>query len=134
LTQGRHAIRAYFTQRFNAYGFTFHTPHGHVISFDNQDSAHGIVTSHAEMGLRGEWWNAAVRYHDDYARVGGVWLFRRRMLGFAYYLPHSLFPTAFQSERRKHMADGLMPAELPESMETWKSWVENHPEATRGLE
>jgi uncharacterized protein (TIGR02246 family) len=134
LTRGREAIREYFTQRFNAYGFTFHTPHGHVITFDDGNTAHGMVTGHAEMGLRGEWWNAAVRYHDDYVRENGAWLFRRRMLGFAYYLPQSLFPSAFKSDRRKYMADGLVPAELPESLESWKQWIESHPEATRGLE
>ena len=62
--RGRAAIRDYYKSRFGEYGVTFHYPHSHSIELENETTASGVVTGHAEMSLDGEGWIAALRYTD----------------------------------------------------------------------
>ena len=66
---GKPAIEAYYTQRFAAYGYTFHYPHAASVSFQSEHTATGLVTGHAEMGVEGELVLAAIRYTDRYRRT-----------------------------------------------------------------
>jgi uncharacterized protein (TIGR02246 family) len=125
-SRGRDELRAYFTQRFDAYGMTFHYPHNHTITIEGPDTASGIVTGHAEMALGGEFWIAAIRYHDRYLREAEGWHFKERMLGYTYYMKLSDFPEGFREGAPRKFYGGLMrPAELPESLPTWKAWDES---------
>jgi ketosteroid isomerase-like protein len=59
---GRDAIHEYYSRRFRDYGATIHCPHSNLITVKDDSTATGVVTGHAEMGLDGEGWIAALRY------------------------------------------------------------------------
>lgn len=119
--EGRATLREYYARRFREYGVTFHYPHAHVVTFDGPDLAHGWVSAHAEMGLHGEGWLAALRYSDQYRRVDGRWLFAERELAAWYYLRMADLPTGLGQSLRKHYRGELLPAELPESLPTYRA-------------
>ncbi len=118
---GRDALRAYYTNRFKQYGVTFHYPHAQVVTFDGAETAHGWVSAHAEMGLDGEGWTSAFRYTDRYRKVDGRWLFAERELAAWYYMKLADLPHGMGSPYRKHYKGTLVPAELPESLETYRT-------------
>ena len=120
--QGREAIREYYLRRFRDYGVTYHYPHSHFVETDGDSMAHGVVTGHAEMALDGEGWVAALRYTDQYRIEEGRWRFAERVIATWYYMRLSDLPGGLAATLRKHYRGALLPAELPESLETYKSW------------
>lgn len=120
--EGREAIREYYTRRFGDYGVTFHYPHSHTIVNDGPDTAHGVVTAHAEMALNGEAWVAAFRYTDRYRRKEYQWRFAERVLACWYYMPLSQLPQGMAASLRKHYRGEVIAAELPESLATYQAW------------
>lgn len=119
--EGKPALQAYYADRFRQYGVTFHSPNAHVVTFDGPDVAHGWVSGHAEMGLNGEGWTAAFRYTDHYRREEGHWRFAERELAAWYYMPLADLPAGMGGPLRKHYKGTLIPAELPESLATYKA-------------
>ena len=119
---GREAIREYYAARFRSYGVTFHYPHSHTIVIEGSDSAYGVVTAHAEMALDGAGWIAAFRYTDQYRREDGRWRFAARELACWYYMALADLADGMAGTLRKHYNGEKMPAELPESLETYKAW------------
>ena len=119
---GRDAIRQYYTIRFGDYGLTFHYPHNHTVIIDGPDSAHGVVTAHAEMGLGDEGWITAVRYTDRYRREEGRWRIAERLLAFWYYMRLADLPEGMAGTLRKHYRGEQIAAGLPESLETFQAW------------
>jgi uncharacterized protein (TIGR02246 family) len=122
--RGREAIRGYYERRFRDYGVTYHYAHNHTVTFEDDDHASGTVTGHAEMGLDGEGWIAALRYTDRYRREDGGWRFAERELASWYYMRLADLPQGLGSELRKHYRGRMLPAELPESLETYRAWHE----------
>jgi uncharacterized protein (TIGR02246 family) len=118
---GRDALHAYYAERFPTYGVTFHYPHAHSVTFDGTDRAGGWVSAHAEMDLGGEFTLAAFRYSDQYVRDQGTWRFSERVLACWYYMRLADLPTQIGSTLRKHYKGQLLPAELPESLQTYQS-------------
>ncbi len=138
--QGREEIRAFFANRFNLWGMSFHSPLSHVITFEDADRATGILTGYAEMQIDGEYWIAAARYGDIYVRDDGDWRFAERTPRFHYYMRLSDFPAGFEGhERRRYTAlnamhgGGTQTAHLPEELETYREWIRTHPEAKQGM-
>lgn len=119
--EGQAAIRTYYAERFKQYGVTFHYPHTHRIDFDDENRAHGEVRAHAEMGLGDQAFIAAFRYSDQYVRVGSDWQFQERVLACWYYLPMAELATGLVSAFRKHYKGQRLPAELPESLPTYRA-------------
>jgi len=122
---GRDALRAYYAARFPTYGVTFHYPHAHTITFDGPDAAHGTLSAHAEMDLNGEFFLAAFRYSDRYVRDERQWRFGERVLACWYYMRLADLPTQIGDPLRKHYKGQHLPAELPESLATYRAW---HPD------
>jgi uncharacterized protein (TIGR02246 family) len=120
--RGRDAIQEYYARRFRDYGVTFHYPHSHTVDFDGDGLAHGVVTGHAEMGLGAEGWITALRYADTYRLEDGRWRFAERVLACWYYMRLADLPKGLAAHLRKHYRGELMPAELPDSLDTYKAW------------
>jgi uncharacterized protein (TIGR02246 family) len=119
---GLAAISDYYTTRFAGYGVTVHYPHAQTVVFEGPDRARGTVTGHAEMSVEGELVLAAIRYTDAYRREPAGWRFAARELAFWYYMKFSDLPAGFADELRKHYRGGRIPAELPESLPTYRAW------------
>ncbi|MDE0874893.1 MAG: nuclear transport factor 2 family protein [Acidimicrobiales bacterium] len=70
---------------------SLHVTHGHIIDLDpnHPDHASGVLFGHAELiphDPDGGSKLAALRYDDEYRRVGGKWRFSERCLSFFYRL------------------------------------------------
>jgi len=73
----------------SGYGRTIHTAYGLVLEHQDTDRARGYVPSSAQLDIGGQYVVSAIRYFDEYARVGGGWKFASRDLRFVYALPFS---------------------------------------------
>ena len=79
-TSGRAALRGYMDATLRSpFTGTSHHIGGHVIEFDDQCSAHGVVYSKNEHETGDEWVIMQMMYVDDYVRTGGRWFFSRRL-------------------------------------------------------
>jgi hypothetical protein len=77
---GRVALKNWFdhTLRHQFTG-TAHVTGNHIIEFLDTDRASGVVYSRNEHETGDEWVVMTMMYADDYERVDGRWLFRRRL-------------------------------------------------------
>jgi hypothetical protein len=103
-------------------GPSYHCHHGHVVTFDGDDAAHGIVTAHAEMGIEGRMILVGLRYHDRYERgADGAWRFAEREIWFHYFMPADELPSRYGDEIRRTWPGQPLPADLPDSLESYRS-------------
>jgi len=71
------------TLRLQFTGTSHHTGN-HIIEFDDSDHAHGVVYSKNEHETGSEWVIMQMLYWDNYERIDGRWLFRRRLPCYWY--------------------------------------------------
>lgn len=78
--RGREALRDYFdeTMRVQFTGTSHHIGN-HIIEFDGPDDAKGVVYSKNEHETPSAWVAMQMMYVDEYTRVDGAWLFKRRL-------------------------------------------------------
>ena len=128
VAQGRDAITAMFVELFKVRGPAFHWTHDHTVDFnpDAPDCASGLVLSHAETCPGGVVSLAAMRYHDDYRREDGRWLFAKRVISFLYYVPVTEFPTALGTPNRLVIRGERRPADYPENLAPWQDFHRRH--------
>jgi hypothetical protein len=86
-----------FLGRFAVLGPSNHFTHDRIVTFNDADdqTARGIVLSHAEMQRKGQPMVTAIRYLDRYQRDNGSWRFAERVLTFMYYVPTAEYLDAF---------------------------------------
>jgi hypothetical protein len=78
--RGRDALKAWFDQTLRAqFTGTAHVTGNHVIELLDPDHAQGVVYSRNEHETGDAWVVMTMLYVDDYERIGGRWLFRRRL-------------------------------------------------------
>jgi hypothetical protein len=95
---------------------------GHRVEFaaDEPDRATGSVYCRAEHEVGDRWIVMAIRYLDDYARVGGEWYFSRRREQHWYAADVTERPQAVGFRGWELSGE---PA-LPEAFPTWKAFWE----------
>lgn len=83
--RGRQAIKAWYTQtmRHMVIG-SAHGVHGHVIDFETDDLATGLVYSRNDLETSDTWMFEFMAYLDRYERCDGRWYFQRRAPLFWY--------------------------------------------------
>lgn len=121
---GRDGIQAMFEQVLATRGPSFHWSHDHTITFaeHSNDSARGLVLSHAETSPGGVVSVAAMRYEDEYRREEGTWRFARRTLNFLYYVPVTEFATCLNGPNRLYVNGEPRAADYPESLPAWEAF------------
>jgi ketosteroid isomerase-like protein len=78
--RGREALRRWFDETLRSqFTGTAHVTGNHVIELRGDDRAQGVVYSRNEHETGDEWIAMTMLYVDDYERIGGRWLFRRRL-------------------------------------------------------
>jgi hypothetical protein len=82
----------------SGYGRTIHTALAQVLDFADDDHASGVVPGRGELAIAGQTVVCAMRYLDDYVRVGGRWRFARRDVRFGYALPWTDMAEAMTTE------------------------------------
>jgi ketosteroid isomerase-like protein len=115
---GREALRANFEEQLRRVGITILFVGNHVIDFDDDDHARGVVYCKAEIQDGARWITQAIQYRDHYERRAGRWYFVRRK--------HLLWYGAEQGQNPLALADANWPEShtgrgtLPESLESWQ--------------
>lgn len=128
VADGFRAIETMFIETFKIRGPAYHWTHDIVVDIDpgDADKATGLVLSHAETSPGGVVSLAAMRYHDDYKRLDGRWLFARRKIEFLYYVPATEYTSGLSQTNRVVMGDKRMPADYPESLPHWRAFIDAH--------
>ena len=76
---GRQALKEWADATFrDQFTGTSHHIGNHIIDFDSNDSAIGLVYSKNEHETETEWVIMQMLYWDSYSRVDGRWLFKKR--------------------------------------------------------
>jgi hypothetical protein len=79
---GREGVKTFFDHALRAFHCSMHLVANHVIDFDDDDHAHGVVYCRAQHHVLepDHWFDQALAYWDTYERIGDDWYFRRRNL------------------------------------------------------
>jgi hypothetical protein len=79
---GRPGVKCFYDNRLRLFHCSMHLVGNHVIDFDDDDHAHGVVYCRAHHHVTDpepeHWFDLAFTYWDTYERQEGSWLFRRR--------------------------------------------------------
>jgi ketosteroid isomerase-like protein len=120
---GRDAIKVFYRERLSGQEYSYHFSHNQLVDYAGGDIATGVVNAHAEMGFQGEVLVAAMRYHDDYRRDGGLWRFARRRLSFFYLMPAADLWVGNFGELRKQWPAPAIAADIPQSLDTYREFI-----------
>lgn len=77
---GREGVRTFYDNRLRLFHCSMHLVGNHVIDFDDDDHAHGVVYCRAQHHVLEpeHWFDMALAYWDTYERHDEGWVFRRR--------------------------------------------------------
>ena len=116
--RGREALRRDFERQLRAIGVSILFVGNHVIDFDDDDHARGIVYCIGQIQDGERWIRQAIRYDDRYERRDGRWHFVRRehRLWYGVEEPRNPLLQPPADWPRSHTGRGT----LPESLETWQ--------------
>ena len=123
---GREALRADFDRQLRATGGSFLQVGNHVVDFEDDDSASGVVYCRGEIQAGGpdgtRWIVQLIQYHDRYERREGRWLFvrRRHLLVYGAELGQSPLGLPPAEWPRSQTGWGTVPASLPSWQRFWK--------------
>ena len=98
--EGVDAVVGYFETHFGRLGPSNHFVHGHLIDFQDDSRATGLVSSHAEVWRDGIPMLTAMRYIDTYVRIDGTWLFEERIQSYMYFVDVREYPEALGAKLR----------------------------------
>ena len=119
---GRDALRSDFDRQLRGIGISILFVGNHVIEFDDDRHATGVVYCKAEVQDGDRWVHQALQYRDRYEQRGGEWFFVRRVhllfYGVAYEAGADANPLALAPADwpENHTGRGT----IPESWESWK--------------
>lgn len=120
--RGRDALRSDFDSQLRAIGVSILFVGNHVIDFDDDEHARGIVYCSAQIQDGARWIRQAIRYDDSYERRAGRWLFvrRRHLLWYGVEEAKSPLDQPPAHWPASHTGRGT----LPESLESWRRFWE----------
>lgn len=81
---GRSALKRVFAGALRQFTTSVHSVSNHVIDFEGDDRALGLVSCRCEHEVDGRWVVIQLLYHDKYRRVNGRWLFSGRVQSRLY--------------------------------------------------
>jgi uncharacterized protein YchJ len=115
---GREVLRRDFERQLRGVGVSILFVGNHVIDFDGDEQAHGVVYCKAEVQQGERWIHQAIQYRDTYARRDGHWYFVRRRHLLWYGQEAAKSPLAQPPANWPERATGR--GTLPESLESWR--------------
>lgn len=83
---GREGVKTFYDTSLRKFHCSMHLVANHVIDFDDETHAHGVVYCRAQHHVTEpeHWYDMALAYWDTYERPGDDWLFRRRRVRVWY--------------------------------------------------
>ena len=119
-TSGREVLREQIDTQLRWFKRSIHQICGQrIVLGDDPDVASGYTYCRAEHEVDDRWIVMAICYFDDYARVDGEWLFRRRKERHWYAADINEHP---QSVSFDSWNNGGPPPALPDAFETWHAF------------
>jgi ketosteroid isomerase-like protein len=114
---GREALRRNFEEQLRGVGVTILFVGNHVIDFDDDGHARGVVYCKAEVQVGERWIHQAIQYHDHYERRDGRWYFvrRRHLLWYGVEAARNPLDQPPADWPARHTGRGTVP-------ECWESW------------
>jgi hypothetical protein len=126
--QGREGVKAFYDDVLRNFHCSMHLVANHVIDFDDDDHAHGVVYCRAQHHVLepDHWFDQALAYWDTYERAGDAWLFRRRILKSWYrqefgHPAHGTDRVVSTAEERGPMRGSQMPDAFPTFAAFWST-------------
>jgi len=128
---GPDGVKRFFDQSLRTFHCSAHFVANHVVDFDDDEHAHGVVYCHAHHHVLEpeHWFDEALAYFDTYERVSpdGEWRFRRRRVR-SWYRQHIGHPD-LGDERTVMPLEDAGPrrgGRLPEAFPTFEAfWAES---------
>ena len=121
--RGREALAAWFDPILRPYGITFHLIGNHVIDFEDDDHARGVVYCRPEHEVGDLWVVMPMQYWDRYERDStGRWRFRSRAPKVFYAADVLEHPLAVPDRFNFPGNPMITKAELPDRWESWQSF------------
>jgi ketosteroid isomerase-like protein len=120
--RGRAALKRSFDGVLRGFTSSVHHIGGHIIEFDDPDSAHGVVYCRCEHEVGDKWVPMYLYYLDLYRRIGGRWFFGRRAVSQIYAVDIAERPTGALKVRwpGRPDRDGTWHAHFPSWESFWK--------------
>ena len=121
---GHGALRQSFESQLRGGGVSVMLVANHVIDFDDEDHAHGIVYGIAETTQPEGWVRQAIQYHDTYERREECWLFVRRkhLLWYGAVQPSNPMDQPPANWPQRQIGRGT----VPECWESWQNFQAKH--------
>ena len=127
---GREGVKTYYDHVLRRFHCTMHLVANHVIDFDDDHHAHGVVycRAHHHVPDPEHWFDMALAYWDTYERVGDDWFFRRRNLK-SWYTQYWGHPDhdILREEAESESSGARRGTQMPEAFPTWSSFDEHPP-------
>lgn len=118
--RGHEELKEMYRAAAEARASSLHYPHTMLFDLTSSETATGVVMAHAEVGMEGTSYVAAMRYYDRYRVHEGDWKFSERVVHFWYFMKLADLPDLFCDRLRLRWPGPPRPADLPESLETYK--------------
>lgn len=117
---GHAALRASFERQLREVGITILFVGNHLIEFQDDSHATGVVYCKNEAQLGETWIHQAIQYRDDYERREGTWRFarRRHLLWYGSEVGANPLPLEPANWPTSQVGRGT----IPESWHTWRSF------------
>jgi hypothetical protein len=124
--EGRDALRRSMEESLSAIGVSILLVGNHVIDFESESRARGIVYCQAQIeddiASGGTWIEQAIQYRDTYERRDGEWLFVRRkhVLWYGTVMPSSPLDQPAANWPESQVGRGTVPEDMPSWNAFWK--------------
>ncbi len=118
--RGREALRADFESQLRRIGISILNVGNHIIDFEDDDHARGIVYCRGEIQDGPRWIVQAILYQDEYERRETDWYFVRRkhLLWYGAEAGENPLDLPPANWPKNHKGRGT----LPESLATWRAF------------
>jgi ketosteroid isomerase-like protein len=117
---GREALRDFWIESLSAIGVSILFVGNHIIDFDDETHAQGVVYCRGQIQDGGKWIEQAILYRDQYELRDGEWLFVRRKHELWYGVEAAVRPLDQEPANwpERHVGRGT----VPESTSTWNAF------------
>jgi ketosteroid isomerase-like protein len=118
--QGREALRESFEQSLSAIGVSILFVGNHLIDFQDDHHARGVVYCRGQIQDGERWIEQAIQYRDRYERRGDEWLFvrRRHLLWYGVETAERPLDQPPADWPERHVGRGT----LPEASDHWRAF------------
>jgi hypothetical protein len=94
----RDGIVRFIVEKRGTMGLSVHALQSCLFEFGDDDHASGVVSIQLDVVQDGQAYSGALRYYDDYVRVGDGWQFKRRDMLTVYFATRDETGKAFPSD------------------------------------